>query len=111
MYGLPKSEINSAMERGYSAEALEQARQLLVRAYYRAYFAWYCEDTENAGAVTKEEFYIDGHCLDWQAIVFNDVYMERDGALLQQKVDDNYTEVVLDLSHVELRHLWKASLH
>jgi hypothetical protein len=64
-----------------------------------------------AGAITKEEFYIDGHCLDWQAIVFNDVYMERDGALLQQKVDDNYTHVVLDLSHVELRHLWKASLH
>ncbi len=96
MYGLPKSEINSAMERGYSAEALERARQFLVRAYYRAYFAWYCEDKENAGAITKEEFYIDGHCLDWQAIVFNDVYMERDGALLQQKVDDNNTEVVLE---------------
>ena len=60
MFGIPKYEIKSAMERGYSAEVLEQARQLLVRAYYRAYFAWYCEDKENAGAITKEEFYIDG---------------------------------------------------
>ena len=111
MYGLPKSEINSAMERGFSAEALEQARQFLVRAYYRAYFAWYCEDKENAGAITKEEIYIDGHCLDWQAIVFNDVYMDRDGAVVLEIDEDNNREIFLDLSHWELRHLWEDSLH
>jgi hypothetical protein len=44
-------------------------------------------------------------------MVFNDEYMDRDGVLLWTESDDNNTEVVLDLSYVELRHLWKASLH
>ena len=111
MFGIPKYEIKSAMERGYSAEVLEQARQLLVRAYYRAFLARGCGDTENTGSIIHEETCIDGHRFDWQAMVFNDEYMDRDGALLWNESDDNNTEVVLDLSYVELWHLCKASLH
>ena len=111
MFGIPKYEIKSAMERGYSAEALERARQLLVQAYYRAFLARGCGDTENTGSVIDEETCIDGHRIDWQAFVFSDEYMDCDGVLLWEKLDDNNTEVVLELSLVELRHLWKASLH
>jgi len=41
MYSLPQTEINNAMERGYSAESLEQARQMLVRDYCHAFI---CKD-------------------------------------------------------------------
>ena len=109
MYSLPQTEINNAMERGYSAEALEQARQLLVRVYYHAFLAYSCGDEGNSRSLIEEEFYFNGRKVVWEAVAYADEYMDRDGALLLETDDYGNTEVVLDLSHVELRHLWEVS--
>ena len=111
MYGLPRTEINNAMARGYSAEALEHARQILVQLYYQAYFAWFSGDKETSSSVIDEEVVINGHRFKWQAIAFADEHMDRDGAVVLEIDDSNHSEVFLDLSHVELRHLWETSLH
>lgn len=111
MYSLPQTEINNAMERGYSAEALEQARQLLVRVYYQAFFASRCGDKGNSLPSIEKEFYFNGRKVVWEAIAYAEEYMGRDGALLLETDAYGNTEVVLDLSHVELRHLWEVSRH
>ena len=111
MYGLPRTEINNAMARGYSAEALEHARQILVQLYYQSYFAWFCGDKETSCSIIDEEVVINGHRFKWQAIAFTDEHMDRDGAVVLEIDEDNNRENFLDLSHVELRHLWEMSLH
>jgi hypothetical protein len=111
MYGLPRTEINNAMARGYSAEALEHARQILVQLYYQSYFAWFCEDEETSGSVIDEEVVINGRRFKWLAIAFAGEFEDRDGAVLMEIDYDNNREIFLDLSHWELRHLWEDSLH
>jgi hypothetical protein len=111
MYDLPQTEINNAMARGYSAEALERARKILVQLYYEAQFAWFCGDEENAGSSIEEEGFIDGRWYNWQAVAYVEELMGRDGAVVLEMDDDKNSEVFLDLSHVEFVHLWKASRH
>ena len=109
IHGLPRWAANDAMERGFSVEALEKARQLLVQAYYSAMFAYSVDDKENTTHHLKETFDIDGLRVKWEVHVF-DTEIDGGGARLVQTQDD-VTGYVLDLSHWEFRRLWEGSYH
>ena len=65
MHGLPSNEIANVIDRGYSAEAIEEARRLLIRTYYQAGFARDCGDCEHSSSMSKTTVYVNNHLIKW----------------------------------------------
>ena len=111
MHGLPSNEIANVIDRGYSAEAIEEARRLLIRTYYQAGFARDCGDCEHSSSMSKTTVYVNNHLIKWVVVVYLDSAMPEEGARAIEYDNDGNPEVIIDLSHVEMRHLWETSRH
>ena len=111
MHGLPRNEIVNVIDRGYSVEAIEEARCLLIRTYYQAGFAQDCGDCEHSSAMSKTTVYLNNYPIHWVVVVYLDLAMTEEGARVIEYDDDGNSQVIIDLSHVEMRHLWEISRH
>ena len=108
---MPKNEIANVIDRGYSVDALEEARRLLIQTYYQAGFAKDCGDYEHSSSVTETTVYVNNHPINWVVTVYLDLAMPAEGACVIECDNDGNSQVIIDLSHVEMRHLWEKSRH
>ena len=112
MHGLPRNEIANVIDRGYSVEAIDEARRLLIQTYYRAGFAKDCGDCEHSSSMTETTVYVNNHPIKWVVTVYLDLAMpEEEGASVIEYDNDGNSQVIIDLSHVEMRRLWEKSRH
>ena len=112
MHGLPRNEIANVIDRGYSVEVIDEARRLLIQTYYRAGFAKDCGDCEHSSSMTETTVYVNNHPIKWIVTVYLDLAMpEEEGACVIEYDNDGNSQVIIDLSHVEMRHLWEKSRH
>ena len=112
MHGLPRNEIAKVIDRGYSVEAIDEARRLLIQTYYRAGFAKDCGDCEHSTSMTETTVYVNNHPIKWVVTVYLDLAMpEEEGACVIEYDDDGNSQVIIDLSHAEMRRLWDKSRH
>jgi hypothetical protein len=111
MHGLPRNEIANVIDHGYSVEAIEEARRLLIQTYYQAGFAKYCGDCEHSSSMTETTVYVNNYPIKWVVTVYLDLAMPEEGACVIEYDNDGNSQVIIDLSHVEMRHLWEKSRH
>ena len=61
--------------------------------------------------MSKTTVYVNNHLIKWVVVVYLDSAMPEEGARVIEYDNDGNPEVIIDLSHVEMRHLWETSRH
>jgi len=61
--------------------------------------------------MTETTVYVNNHPIKWVVMVYLDVAMPEEGACVTECDNDGKSQVIIDLSHVEMRHLWEKSRH
>jgi len=107
-YGLPQSEVEKAVARGYTIEALQDVQQFLVRAFFEGVLVHNYGDTLNAGILLKETANLWGREALWAVQAFDAV--ADDGGVRLLETIDGITRVVFELSHWEFTWIWLNSL-
>ena len=109
-HGLPRWTINNAVDKGYTLNTLEEARKLLVEAYYCANFAHWIEDSQKSTRTISKTVEVEGMEAEWEVTVFDIDIDGEEGAQLLHTYEGE-TVPLIDLSHWELRNLWERSRH
>ena len=88
MNGLPRNAIANVIDQGYSVEAVEEARRLLIQTYYQAGFASECGDCEQPSSMSETIVYVNNHPIKWVVGVYLDLAMPEEGARVIEYDDD-----------------------
>ena len=112
MYALPTQAVTHALERGYPAEVLVWACQLLMQLHYAAGMGAYVEDPNVQWTTFLQDCsVINGRLYTLDVFIFEPQDMGRDGAQVLQLHSDRQYDVVLDLTYGDLLRLWSCYRH